>query len=64
MGIFSDHADLPFVTIFNRDEDKALTLQGGDDILDLAFANVEKFSEVFIAGVAPSLVIERVNFLK
>ena len=63
-GIFSDHADLTFKPVVDLDEDKALVLQRGDDILNLAFADVKKISKVFIAGVTTALVIERVNFLK
>lgn len=57
-GIFSNHADLSFKTVLNPDKDKALTFQGGDDILDLAFADVKKISEIPIAGVTTALVIE------
>ena len=61
-GIFSDHANLPFKAVFNRDEDKSLALQCGDDVLDLALADVEEFGEVAVGRITTVFVIQRMDF--
>ena len=60
--ILADGVDHPVVSVLDGDGDEALLFQGADVRADLAFADVEKFREVAVGGIASVFVVEGMDF--
>ena len=56
--ILADGVDHAVVAVLDGDGNESLLFQGADVRADLAFADVEKFSEVAVGGIAAMLVVE------
>ena len=63
-GIFSDNLDGSVIAIFDEDIDKPFSFQGGDHILNLAFADAEELRKIAVGGITTALVVERMDFDK